>query len=308
MCSYAKVLWSYQSADPYLGQDPNPIMELRQWLDVPYATKSAAQTLDLFVPPDGDRPFPLIVGIHGGAFRMGTSRNREMDPIIGATGRGYAVASLNYRLSSEAIFPAPVADCREAIRFLRSNAMRWNLDPERFVVWGPSAGGYLASMIGAASHVTEFDGDHAPVAGVATTVRAVIDWYGPIDFGRMDAQFDASTVSPRLGPKRDADSPESELLGAPIGDLPDAVRQANPSTHLTGLHPSTAPRFLIQHGTDDQLIPVQQSVGFASAIAATLGPDHVMIDILPGAGHGGAGFEAPSNLNRIFAFIADALQ
>ncbi len=134
MCSYAKVLWPYQSTDPSFGQDPNPIMEQRHWLDVPYATKSAAQTLDLFLPPDGDRPFPLIVGIHGGAFRMGTSRNREMDPIIGATGRGYAVASINYRLSSEAIFPAPVADCREAIRFLRSNWMRWNLDPERFVV------------------------------------------------------------------------------------------------------------------------------------------------------------------------------
>ena len=97
------MLWPYQSADPYLGQDPNPIMEQRQWLDVPYATKSAAQTLDLHLPPDADGPFPLIVGIHGGAFRMGTSRNREMDPIIGATGRGYAVASINYRLSSEAI-------------------------------------------------------------------------------------------------------------------------------------------------------------------------------------------------------------
>ncbi len=138
-------------------------------------------------------------------------------------------------------------------------------------MWGPSAGGYLASMIGAASHIPAFNGGHAPVSSVSTTVRSVIDWYGPVDFGRMDAQFDASTVSPRLGPKSDAGSPESELLGAPIGGVPDAVRQAEPSTHLSGLDPSTAPRFLIQHGTDDQLIPAQQSVGFASAIAATPG-------------------------------------
>ncbi|MSQ44197.1 MAG: alpha/beta hydrolase [Chloroflexi bacterium] len=147
-----------------------------------------------------------------------------MDPIIAAKSRGYAVASINYLLSSEAIFPAPVADCREAIRFLRTNSRRWHIDPERLVAWGPSAGGYLASMIGAASHVPEFDGDHAPVSSSSTTVRAVIDWHGPIDFGGMDAQFDASTVSPRLGPKSDADSPESELLGAPRGSVPDAVR------------------------------------------------------------------------------------
>ena len=280
----------------------------RRWLDVPYATMSPAQTLDVYLPDDGDGPFPLIVGIHGGAFRMGTSRNREMAPIIESVRRGYAVASINYRLSGEAIFPAQVADCWAAIRFLLANAAKWHLDGDRVVVWGPSAGGYVAAMVGAAGHVAEFDGDHSVVGAGSITVRAVVDWYGPIDFGHMDAQFEASTIAPRLGPKSDSDSPESELLGAPVDDVLDLVRVANPSTHLGGMTPATAPHFLIQHGTDDPLIPTQQSIGFASAVAAALGPSMVEIDVLPGAGHGGAPFEAPANLDRIHAFIAAALR
>ena len=148
-------------------------------------------------------------------------------------------------------------------------------------------------------------GDHALVSSASMTVRAIIDWSRPIDLGQMEALFDASAVSPRLGPKRNATSPDSELPGAPLGGSHDAIRQAVTPMQLARLDPSTAPRILIQHGTDDQSIPAQPSGGFASAIATTVGPGHAMTHIMPGARQGGLPIEAPSNPTPVLGCIAN---
>ena len=109
------------------------------------------------LPAHQQAPYPLIVWIHGGAFRMGDRRQGvEALPLVD---QGYAVASITYRLSQEAIFPALIHDCKTAVRWLRAHAAQYGFDPARFGAWGPSAGGYLVSFLGITAGVREFEGD-----------------------------------------------------------------------------------------------------------------------------------------------------
>lgn len=122
--------------------------------DVAYAELSEAQKLDLYVPETGEAPYPLVIYIHGGAFMMGDKAMsaNELDPLINA---GFAVASLNYRLSGEALFPAQVHDVKAAVRWLRANAETYGIDPDNFAAWGASAGGNLVAMLGTTGDVEE---------------------------------------------------------------------------------------------------------------------------------------------------------
>ena len=133
-------------------------------------------------------------------------------------------------------------------------------------------------------------------------------WHLDVDRLVVGGQVHVVATAPHLGPKFDGDSPKSDALDAAVDSVLDLARVASPSTHLGSMTPATAPRFLNQHGTDDPLIPTQQAIGFALAVAAALEPSMVEIDVLPGAGHGGAPFEAPANLVRIHAFIAAAVR
>ena len=202
------------------------------------------QKLDLYIPA-ADGPYPLIIWIHGGAFRMGSKAD---DVPLECLDRGYAVASINYRLSQHALFPAQIQDCKAAVRWLRSFAYLYNLDANRIVAWGPSAGGHLAAMLGTAGRVRAFDvGDNLQVT---SQVKAVIDYYGPTDFLQMDAHRLADGMV-----HDDADSPESELVGGPIQQNREAVQRANPVSYVT----TDAPPFLIVHGDHDPLVPYHQS-------------------------------------------------
>ena len=135
------------------------------------------QKLDLYLPEAGeDRP--LIIWIHGGAFRMGSKEGNEHDKVpFEVLAQGYALASLNYRLSQHAIFPAQIEDCKAAVRWLRAHAAEFKLDPQRFAAWGPSAGGYLSTMLGTTGHVAEFEvGAHLDLS---SRVQCVVDYLRP---------------------------------------------------------------------------------------------------------------------------------
>ena len=135
--------------------------------------------LDLFVPEKADGPLPLIIWVHGGGWQNGS---KDGCPPLrdGYTERGYAVASINYRLSGHAVFPAQIEDCKAAIRWLRAHAKEYNLDPQRFGVWGSSAGGHLVALIGTSGDVKEFD--VGANLDQSSRVQAVCDYYGPTDF------------------------------------------------------------------------------------------------------------------------------
>ncbi len=230
------------------------------------------QKLDLYVPP-GVPPFPVIISIHGGGFRQGSKEStRALAELLEA---GFAVASINYRYSTQAIFPAQIEDCKAAVRWLRAHAGRYGLDPARIGAWGGSAGGHLAALLGATGHTREFDvGQNLHVS---SAIQAVCDWYGPTDFLQMDAQAPAGPNVMRHNP---ATSPESVLIGGPIQEHPDRVRRANPITYVT----RDAPPFLIYHGIDDTSVPVGQSRLLADALREAGAP--VTFHEIPDDGHG----------------------
>src|SRR5437868_4772034 len=135
--------------------------------------------LDLFVPESADGPLPLIIWVHGGGWQAGSKDG--CPPLRGGhTQRGYAVASINYRLSGHAPFPAQIEDCKAAIRWLRAHAKEYNLDPKRFGVWGSSAGGHLVALLGTSGDVKEFD--VGANLDQSSRVQAVCDYFGPTDF------------------------------------------------------------------------------------------------------------------------------
>jgi acetyl esterase/lipase len=275
----------------------------RKWLDLAYGNESPNQRLDIYLPEQGNGPFPVIVAMHGGAFLGGDKADVQAKPMMSGLPRGYAVASINYRLSGEAKFPAPIRDCKSAIRFLRANAPGFHLDPDRIAVWGGSAGGYLAAMLGTSPTTRELDDPAADNLNVSCAVQAVVDWCGPAEnFLKMDDEF---RHSGRGTPNHsEEDSPESLLMGRKITEIPELVRMASPMTYVT----ANVPPFLIQHGELDHIVPVEQSIEFATAIARAAGPERVTLEVLPGVGHhGDPAFETDENIQRVLTFLDQCL-
>ncbi|MCB0157313.1 MAG: alpha/beta hydrolase [Caldilineaceae bacterium] len=269
--------------------------------DLAYADQSDTQKLDLYLP-EGDGPFPLVIMVHGGGFMFGDKADG-----MGLTGvdqllaNGYAVSSINYRLSGEAQYPAQIYDAKAAVRFLRANASEYKLDPERLGAWGASAGGNLVALLGTTCGVNELEGVELGNADQSSCVQAVVDWFGPIDFLALDEQF-ADTGCPQN--HNDADSPESRLLGAAIQTVPDLAATANPMNYIT---PDDAP-FFIQHGSADCNIPPVQGKNLADALAAVIGQENATFILIDGAGHGGEQFEAADNVALVLDFLNAHLQ
>lgn len=233
------------------------------------------QKLDLYLPsqadPSGKRP--LLVWVHGGAWLGG---NKSNPPARALVAKGYAVASINYRLSQHAIFPAQIQDCKAAIRYLRANAAKHGYDPNRIGVWGASAGGHLVALLGTTGDVKEFD--VGPNPGFSSRVQAVCDFFGPTDFTKMSGF--PSTM------KHDApDAPEARLIGGPVQENKDKVQRANPITYVT----KDDPPFLIVHGDKDPLVPHNQS----EILLAALQKAGVEASLYTVAGGGHGGFKDP---------------
>ncbi len=274
----------------------------RKWLNLAYANQSPSQQLDIYLPNEGDGPFPVIVSIHGGAFMMGDKADGQLKPMLEGLKRGFAVVSINYRMSGEAIFPALVLDVKAAIRWIKANATQFHLKKDAIAVWGGSAGGYLCAMEGLTGGKPIFEDLNMGNAQENSQVQAVVDWFGPINFLTMDPQLQESGNGT---PDHNAsNSPESKIMGQTITEIPDAVQKANPETYIT----PDAPPFLIMHGTRDQLVPTQQSEHFAAALKPVLGENKVTLHLLEGAKHGGPEFETAENLARVFAFLDQYLK
>jgi len=273
----------------------------RKWLDLPYALKSAAQRLDIFLPDTGDGPFPVLLHIHGGGFAGGHRRSYHTLACFRGLERGYAVAALDYRLSGEAPFPAGLQDVRSAIQWLRANADRHRLDPGRIAAFGESSGGNYAAMTCVAADVALFDDPESAHLSQPCDVQAAVDWYGPTDLGKLDEQLAANGLGPQDHGLED--SPESRYLGGRPGEAPERVRAANPITYVGA---AMCP-ILIQHGIADAVVPVQQSIELAEAIEREVGADRFELDLLQGAGHDDPVFLTDQNFQRMFEFLDRAL-
>lgn len=266
----------------------------RRFIDLEYASGGhERQKLDLHLPAAG-KGWPVVVWVHGGAWRAGDKKNLKFPLTL--LDRGYAVASVNYRYSTQATFPAQIEDCKAAIRWLRANADCYGYDAGKIGVWGASAGGHLVALLGAAGDAKEFD--VGPSLDRSSRVQAVCDYFGPTDFSKMDAQGGKGHDDPK--------SPESTLLGGPVQERPDAVARANPIAHTVAAKPGGLPPFLIVHGLKDKTVPVGQSRLLLDALKAK-GADAELVE-LPDDGHGGKGFETKETLDRVGAFFDEHLK
>lgn len=214
--------------------------------DVPYVGGGhGRQTLDLYLPANA-QGLPIVIYIHGGGYRMGDKTEIVDVQVTDLLEEGYAVASINYRLSQHAHFPAQIEDCRAAVRWLRAHAERYGLDPDRIGVVGTSAGGHLAALLGTTGNADVFDrGDHL---AHPSRVQAVVDFYGPVDFLRIDRHV------AELGLERDPSRAE-QLFGGPVAEKRALAVQANPITYVD----AEDPPFLLIHGDSDPVVPYRQS-------------------------------------------------
>jgi acetyl esterase/lipase len=277
-----------QQSQPRRPQGPPPVPEgVRALRDLEYVPGGGkAQSLDLYLP-QSDRPTPLIIWIHGGAFRAG---DKAQCGAVGFTRRGYAAASLNYRLSGQAVFPAAIEDCKAAVRWLRAHAKEYNLDAAHFGAWGSSAGGHLVALLGTSGGVKPLEGSGGNPE-FSSRVQAVCDWFGPTDFLQMEAH----ALTPGRPFSHDAvDSPESLFIGGAIQENKEKARAANPITYVT----PDAPPFLIMHGDRDPLVPHHQSELLEAALK-TAGVE-VTFHTVQGAGHG---FGGPEIYRMVEAFF-----
>ncbi|GAA5177964.1 alpha/beta hydrolase [Niveibacterium umoris] len=271
------------------------------YTNLAYASTSTAQKLDLYVPA-GSGPFPLVINIHGGGFMAGDKGMLDTPVKDALLAAGYAVATINYRLSGEAIFPAAVLDAKAAVRFLRASAASYRLDPAHFAAFGQSAGGNLASMLGTTGDQAEFDDATLGNPGVSSRVQAVIDWFGPTDFLQMDREAASQGCSSSDQTHDLASSPESRYLGAAIQTVPGLAARANPISYIS----ADDPPFLLQKGSLDCTVPYAQSGLLADALSAAGRP--VRFETLVGAGHGGSAFTSAANINVLLDFLSTALK
>jgi acetyl esterase/lipase len=265
-------------------------------LNIPYVENGHhRQVLDLYVPDESsDKPWPLVIWIHGGAWLGGSRAN---PPVMFLTHKGFAVASIDYRFSQDAIWPAQIFDCKAAVRFLRANAVKYNLDADHFGVGGDSAGGHLSAVLGTSGKVNELEGDLGN-PGVSSQVQAVLDLFGPTDLTQIAQQSGPNSLLKHDGP----DSPASRLLGGLVQDKSDLARTANPLTYLD----KKAPAFLIMHGDADRVVPWGQSAILAKALIDA--GVEVNMKTIHGADHEGPQFRSAENQQIIEAFFSQKLK
>jgi acetyl esterase/lipase len=266
------------------------LAKMKLYENVTYATQSPTQHLDIYLPKGVAKP-PLIVWTHGGGFVFGDEDFMKYDESAKLLevfiNNGIAVASVNYRLAQEAIFPAAGADTKTAIRFLRANAGKYGYDPKKFATGGDSAGSYLALMAAiTGDQASPFDNPKDPNLKTSASVSAVIDLYGNSDFFEMTSNNTKYPCDQSKNPFPVANGNTHPWFGDTTNSKVQATMKSG------GLYPyiktsKTLPVFYIFHGSDDCSVSPYDSKNLDKAVKAVNGKS--TLTIVPGAIHGGAG-------------------
>ncbi len=262
--------------------------------NIPYAGDTLQKhLLDIYLPPDAKGDLPLVVWIHGGAWMLNdkySDMGYMKNTVRGFIDSGYALASINYRYSTEAPFPAQIRDCNQALEFLYQNAGKYRLDRSKIAVIGFSAGGHLASLLALSNNdrVKDFYPDGKKIS---FRIRLALDFYGPSDFLAIAA------AGQPAGP-----NPVSLLLGASPLDRPDLAKAASPVTYVD----KGDPPFLIVQGEKDESVPYTQSVLLSSWLRLA-GVKNELV-IVPGAPHFGPMFDADYIRAKLFAMLREYLR
>ncbi len=257
-------------------------------LDIPYADgANERQRLDIAYPRSGRAPFKFIVVFHGGGWLTGQKQSEAIAPIFQATTQGYAVVSVNYRLDQAGRWPLNLHDAKAAIRFIRAHAARYDLDATNIVVWGNTAGGYLAQMLAATNERLEFEDLGMGTVGTSSSVQGVVSWCGVADVSAL-AGTNAGGIPRIMGRARSDYAP-----GGAIGNT------ANPIDHVR----SVFPPILLVHGTHDKVVPYEQSVRMKARINRMTGRETAILKTFEGATHGDPVIKANANVADNLHFV-----
>ncbi|MBL8800207.1 MAG: alpha/beta hydrolase [Planctomycetia bacterium] len=244
--------------------------------------------LDLAAPTEGGGPFPAVVCVHGGGWRGG-SRTDLTRTIEMLAGRGFVAVAVTYRLVPTAGFPAQIEDCKAAVRWLRANAKKYKVDPDRIGAVGMSAGGHLVALLGTTVKEDGLEGSGGN-AEFSSGVQAVISFFGPSDLSERawNPQLEKSLIEP--------------LVGGSFADKPELYKKASPVTYIR----KGAPPFLLFHGTADKVVPVSQSRILAEKLKAA-GVSDKLVEI-QGADHGWAGPKLLESIEQSVKFLEEHLK
>jgi acetyl esterase/lipase len=255
--------------------------------DVEYARVGKERlALDLYKPV-GEQRAPLVVWVHGGAWRSGS---RTSMPLAGLVAQGYAVASVDYRLTPVAPFPAQVHDIKAAIRFLRARQAELGIDAERIAIAGDSAGGHLAVLVGVSGGVAELEGEVGEHARESSDVQAIVSFYGASNLTTILAQSTPHGLGVRI--------PALQLLlGGQPEDKPELARLASPVTHVD----ASDPPLLLLHGDQDPQMPINQAHELVGKYEELKLP--VQLEVVHGAAHGGDAFYDTRRIEILRAFL-----
>lgn len=248
--------------------------------------------LDLYIPSGNFNPF-LIIWVHGGAWRSGS----KADPPLALVSSGYALASIDFRLSTEAPFPAQIHDIKAAIRFLRGNAKKYGYHADKIVIWGSSSGGHLVSLAGTTNNDPYYEGSEGNYLKESSAVQGIIDFYGPTNFFTILSQSTPHGINVRAPAL-------AILLGKPVEQVEDLARKASPVFQVD----RGDPPILIVHGDQDIQVPVNQSLELMAAYKK-LGL-YYELEIVSGGGHGGDVYYTSSGdgIRWIKKFLSEVLK
>lgn len=259
--------------------------------NIPYNNDTLKKhLLDIYLPANAKQKIPLVVFIHGGGW-IGNDKYADMgympNTISAMLGNGMAIASIDYRFATQAVFPAILQDCNKAVSFLYDNADKYNIDASRIALMGFSAGGHLASLMGTSQNnkVSDF---YFPGTYRTFKYKAVVDFYGPADLVLLPGNEDEK-------------SPESLLIGAAPLKRPDLAKAASPITYID----KSDPPFLIYHGEKDNIVSNKQSKLFSAWL--TIHKVKNELTIVKDAPHFGAMYDVEDIKNKVIAFLKTAL-
>jgi acetyl esterase/lipase len=271
----------------------------RKYLDIPYAEGSERRVLDIYLPNEGDGPFPFIVDVHGGGWYFGFKSEHKLDPALHMLARGYAVVSIGYSLSYMAKLPTQVYEVKAAIRFLKAHAAEYHLDKNRLALWGESSGSHYASLCATSAAAGELEDLPFGVQDETDTVNAVIGWFTPTNLGNITEQLWACGQNNPRADNEAPDSPPAIVLGHVPQTVPELVRAMDPNTYVC----PNCPPFLLYHGDNDCVVPYMSSLVLADHLIRAIGKEKVTFHLVHEAGHGKQFFDNDTTYQQIGEFL-----
>lgn len=278
---YAELFYNVYPA----GLCPDEIIEShkKRTMNIHYGP-SDSQIFDIYYP-EGEGPFDVIVNLHAGGFSGGSAKDFTLPPMFRALDHGYALVSMDYRLSAEAKWPACVYDVKAGIRYLRAHAEVLNINPGKIISWGYSAGAYLSGMLAVTGDDPMFNDEKLGNLEYSSKVQAAVVGSGPCGDWSMEDVY-SNALAERIGvpvlfPHLAPNSVESYQFGLPLPVIPELLRLANPQIYVT----KDCPPVLLFHGDEDPIVPFEFAQEFYAKLKEAIGEENTELIVGSGKHH-----------------------